>query len=227
MLITAVIAGCSKENEDDCVDSYYSNVAFAGVWNVSEVNIGGTWQDAKTASYKDTQIIITEDSCYQSFGKFGKNYGRYRIKDGKANCIDYYGKLCLVCQFKNVNSKTATAAITNKDGVTLDFRLTKDDGNPALYLDPLKYLNGYWDVDGEEGSYVHLRGYAADIHTSKMDECGFWVHRATWDINGLMFGETFIARFDLSKEPYVLTLSGNNSNEIYRNRTLTCIKRPG
>ena len=223
-MVAACLTACggSDEEEQDLLESFYSNVAFAGVWNVSEVNIGRTWQDAKTAGYKDSQIIIAEDSCYESSGRFGYNYGRYRMKNGKANCLDYYGKLQLVCQFKNINGNTATATITDKSGVTLDFHMERDNSNPALYLDPLKYLDGYWDIDGDDGGYVQLRGYSADIHTSKFDY-GCYIERSSFTIYSLSFGYNFTGRFNLSREPYTLHIQGRYPD--FQNINFTCVKR--
>lgn len=224
--LAVVLAGCgSDEEEVGGLESFYSNVLFAGVWNVSEVNIGGTWQDAKTAGYKDSQIIITEDSCYQSFGRFGNSYGRYSISSGnKANCKDYYGKLHMVCHFKNVSGNKATATVTNKEGASLDFHMERDDNNPAIYLDPLKYLDGTWDIDGDEGGYVVLRGYAADVHHSKFD-ASYEVYRSTTGLWALNFGSGILAIFDMSTTPNTFHVQGRcyelNGKEI----NFVCTKR--
>ena len=226
LLAVVCLVGCGGSNEEEqgLLESFYSNVAFAGVWNVSEVNIGGTWQDAKAAGYKDSQIIIAEDSCYQSFGRFGNSYGRYVIKDGKAQCLDYYRKLHMVCHFKRISGNNATATITNKDGVSLDFRLLRDDSNPAIYLDPLKYLDGTWDIKGDEGGYVVLHGYGADIHHSLFD-AGYWVERSSSDIRNLMFGSELGVYFNLSATPYTMHIQGSCHELNGKYITLECTKR--
>jgi hypothetical protein len=227
LLAVVCLVGCggSDEEEQSLLESFYSNVAFAGVWNVSEVNIGGTWQGAKAVGYKDSQIIIAEDSCYQSFGRFGNSYGRYVIKDGKAQCLDYYRKLRMVCHFKRISGNNATATITNKDGVSLDFRLLRDDSNPAIYLDPLKYLDGTWDIrEADGGGYIELHGYAAVVHHSQFD-AGWYIDRHPSGISRLLFGEQMAGYFDLSKEPYTLHLQGRCYELGDRNITFDCIKR--
>lgn len=226
LLAVVWLVGCGNEEEDNPkgIEDFYSNVAFAGVWNVSEVNIGGAWQDARTADYKDSQIIIAEDSCYQSFGRFGNCYGRYTTKGRTATCLDDYRRQHLVCQFKSISGNKATATITNKEGRSTDFHLERDDSNPALYLDPLKFLDGTWDIHNDEGGYVSIYGYSADIHHSKFN-AGYEIYRSPADISSFKLGSGLTIRFDLSKTPYTLSIAGRcyELNGKYIN--ITCTKR--
>lgn len=229
LLAAVCLVGCGSEEEEvqGGIETYYSNVSFAGVWNVAEVNIDGRWQSSRTAGYKDSQIVIAEDSCYQSSGRFGFSYGRYTADGSTVNCLDNYRKLHLLCEFKNIVGNKATATIVNKNGISLDYHLERDDSNPALYLDPLKYLNGTWDIDQTDNGYIILRGYSADIHYDGIDD-SFWINRQQDNIGSLRFsGNTsnFSGFFDLSKEPYTIHLQGRIYYPNNKYISLKCTKR--
>lgn len=222
MLAVVCLVGCGSDEEEFLVNNPL--MPFAGVWNITEVNMGGSWQSAKSAGYGNTYIIFSEDSCYQTDGHFGSSYYHYKVEGGKIICTDYYDKLQLICQFKSISGQAATATITDNSGKSFDFRMERDESNPALYLDPLKFLDGTWDIHNDEGGYVSIYGYSADIHHSKFN-AGYEIYRSPADISSFKLGSGLTIRFDLSKTPYTLSIAGQcyELNGKYIN--ITCTKR--
>lgn len=222
LLAVVCLVGCGNEEEDVLLNNL--SMPFAGVWDITEVNMDGSWQSAKSAGYGNTYVIFSEDSCYQTDGRFGSSYYHYKVEGGRIICTDYYDKLQLICQFKSISGQAATATITDNSGKTLDFRMKRDESNPAKYKNPVKYLDGYWDIDGVDGGVVDLYEGCFVIISGIFDYRSD-VERSTWDIGHFKFGSYFVAVPDLSSKPWKLNVSRTNFGQEYRNVNFTCTKR--
>ena len=231
ILICSIFTSCSKDEEHGYS---VSNSSIAGGWAYSEVNIDGTWIDAKKANQTGS-ILLTEDGYYDSSSKAYP----YKIIDGSVQCYDEKGEtINSIIRFSEIKDSTAEAKINLlKSGKNVHVKLKRDNTKEYIYKNPNTYLNGVWDIQGtnEGGTITFNYGYV-EIKTETFDYKGSYRRYPNWitqisiysnssDYWGVRDPEFFIQNVDLDSSPNTLIIHGTYDRRPYSNMGFFCKKR--
>ncbi len=146
MLLTVILAGCSKEDDDLAIDINAESIA--SKWVVTETNEGNGWVSCDTNNPMQTSwIILSEDGFCSISGALyakGPGSGRYAFYDKTAVLLSESGDRNTSITFSDIKTKSASATISLYDGSRIDVKMIRDESQPLYYKDAAKYLQGEW-----------------------------------------------------------------------------------
>lgn len=224
-----VLAGCSSDDDDFVVN----RMSVYGDWSVKEVNVDGTWIDAKKVN-QTFSITLTEDGYWVT----ASEPYPYEVKEKSVECYDEKRtEINIIIRFTSMNGNTATAKVSwPASGKSIEARMERD-ASPYYCKAPSSYLNGVWDIvnrdnggtvafdngyveikDGDfslEGSYGRYPLWASQTIIYAMNG-GYWEKRDPYFFVEVMDKDTHIDS---------IAVSGSYGDRLYGDICFVCVKR--
>ena len=224
-----VLAGCSGDDDDFVVN----RKSVYGDWSVKEVNVDGTWIDAKKAKQM-FYITLTEDGYWVTASK---PYP-YEVKEKSVECYDEKRtEIETIIRFTSMNGNTATAKVSwPASGKSIEARMERD-ASPYYCKAPSSYLNGVWDIvnTGNGGTVAFDYGYAEikDGDFSLKGSYGrypIWASRTIiYEMNGAYWEKRspyfFVEVQDKDTHIDSIAVSGSSGHRLYDDMYFRCVKR--
>lgn len=222
-------AACSGDDDDFVV----SRTSVYGDWSVKEVNVDGTWIDAKKAK-QTFYITLTEDGYWVT----ASEPYPYEVKEKSVECYDEKRtEIKTIIRFTSMNGNTATAKVSwPASGKSIEARMERD-ASPYYCKAPSSYLNGVWDIvnTGNGGTVAFDYGYAeikdGDFSLKgSYDRYPIWASRTIiYEMNGDYWEKRdpyFVVNvLDKDADVDSIALIGNHDRRPYANKYLMCKKR--
>jgi len=140
------VVSCGSDDDGGSVNQPMSVSALFGHWTVEQVMVNQTWNSAQSAGL-DGELIFTEDGYMSAFGRGG--WDEYTYKDGNVLTYQYYGDFYSSFRFTNYDGMTADVHYVKvKSGGEYDLKVRQGSQDDVLCKDPMRFLEGVWDVDG-------------------------------------------------------------------------------
>lgn len=229
MAVVTVLAGCSGDDDDFVVN----RMSVYGDWSVKEVNVDGTWIDAKKAR-QTFYITLTEDGYWVS----ASEPYPYEVKEKSVECYDEKRtEIEIIIRFTSMNGNTATAKVSwPASGKSIEARMERD-ASPYYCKVPSSYLNGVWDIvnTGNGGTVAFDYGYAEIKDGDFSLECSYgrsptWASQTIiYEMNGDYWEKRspyfFVEVQDKDAVVDSIVLIGNHDRRTYANKYLMCKKR--
>lgn len=229
MAVVTVLAGCGGDDDDFVVN----RMSVYGDWSVKEVNVDGTWIDAKKAK-QTFYITLTEDGYWVTASE---SYP-YEVKEKSVECYDEKRtEIKTIIRFTSMNGKTATAKVSwPASGKSIEARMERD-ASPYYCKAPSSYLNGVWDIVNTDngGTVAFDYGYAEikDGDFSLKGSYGrypIWASRTIiYETNGGYWEKRspyfFVEVLDKDTHIDSIAVSGSSGHRLYDDMYFRCVKR--
>jgi len=230
VMAVTVLAGCSGDDDDDFA---VNRMSIYGDWSVKEVNVDGTWIDAKKAK-QTFYITLTEDGYWVT----ASEPYPYEVKEKSVECYDEKRtEIKTIIRFTSMNGNTATANVSwPASGKSIEARMERDT-SPYYCKAPSSYLNGVWDIvnTGKGGTVAFDYGYA-EIKDGDFSLQGSYGRSPTWssqtiiyEMNGDYWEKRspyfFVEVLDNDTHIDSIAVSGSSGHRLYGDMCFLCIRK--
>ena len=168
LLAVACLVGCGSD-EEGVVN--ISSETIAAMWDVTATNDGSGW-----VTCDSSRVVLSEDGYCMTMGRLfydGSIHGKYSFYENTATLRDDDGAKTSQCVFTEVRKHTASAVFSFPDNRKMELRMERNETQPLMYKDAVKYLQGRWtlmksrdyrkDVTIEEEIFVEFSGSTMSI----------------------------------------------------------------
>ena len=229
VLALTVLTGCSSDDDDFVVN----RMSVYGDWSVKEVNVDGTWIDAKKAK-QTYSITLTEDGYWVT----ASEPYPYEVKEKSVECYDEKRtEITTIIRFTSMNGNTATAKVSwPASGKSIEARMERD-ASPYYCKAPSSYLNGVWDIVNTDngGTVAFDYGYVEikDGDFSLKGSYGrypIWASRTIiYEMNGDYWEKRdpyfFVEPTDKDAHIDTIDVWGSYGHRLYDGMYFRCVKR--
>lgn len=180
MAVVTVLAGCSGDDDDFVV----SRTSVYGDWTAKEVNVDGTWIDAKKAK-QTFHITLTDDGYWVT----ASEPYPYEVKEKSVECYDEKKSSILrIIRFTSLSGNTATAKVSwPSSGKSIEARMVRD-ASKYYCRAPYEYLIGVWDiVKSDIGGTVTFDGGYAEVKYGDIEVKGSYGRSPTWAVMSIIY----------------------------------------
>ena len=234
MILMAVVAltvltGCSGDDDDFVVN----RMSVYGDWSVKEVNVDGTWIDAKKAK-QTYSITLTEDGYWVT----ASAPYPYEVKDKSVECYnEKRTEIKTIIRFTSMSGNMATAKVSwPASGKSIEARMERDT-SPYYCKAPSSYLNGVWDiVNTDNGGTVTFNYTYAEIKDGDFSLIGSFGRfpilawkTIIYEMNGDYWEKRspyfFVEVLDNDTHIDSIAVRGAYGHRIYDGMDFRCVKR--
>lgn len=229
VVVLTMLTGCSGDDDDFAVN----RMSVYGDWSVKEVNVDGTWIDAKKVN-QTFSITLTEDGYWVT----ASEPYPYEVKEKSVECYDEKRtEINIIIRFTSMNGNTATAKVSwPASGKSIEARMERD-ASPYYCKAPSSYLNGVWDiVNTDNGGTVTFDYGYAEIKDGDFSLEGSYGRDPLWasqtiiyEMNGDYWEKRdpyfFVEPTDKDAHIDTIDISGAYGHRLYEDMCFVCVKR--